>query len=207
VSLLQNLKTKGVVYDQLYRRLYPTTDTPPKFYGTLKIHKQGAPLRPIDSSIESITYNCAKYLAEVISPVIGKNYHHIKNSQQFSDIIKSCTVAEDEELCSYNVSALFTSILVDKAAGGIWWKLQADEMLGERTSLSPWDITELLKFCLNCTYFIYNGEFYRQIYGAAVRSPISPLTCYVYMEDLEERAIEQLPTLPIGGIGMWMIHT
>ena len=174
VSVLKDLKQKGVVSDQLYRRIYPTTETPPKFYGLPKIHKPNHPLRPIVSSIGSITYPCAKYLAEIISPVIGKTKHHIKNSQHFAETIQNYRVEEDEELRSYDVSALFTSVPVDKAADVIQQKLEQDPSLHERTDLSPSDITRLLRFCLNCTYFVFDGEFYRQIHGAAMGSPVSP---------------------------------
>lgn len=52
----------------------------PKFYGLPKIHKKEVPLRPIVSSIGSITYEAAKYLTEVIGPRVGKTEHHVKNS-------------------------------------------------------------------------------------------------------------------------------
>ena len=87
----------------------------PKFYGLPKIHKANMPMRPIVSSIGSITYNCSKHLAELISPLIGKTDHHIKNSLEFSRAIKEQTVDQEEELRSYDVTALFTSVPVDKA--------------------------------------------------------------------------------------------
>lgn len=189
IELLKQLKGKGSLDDSLYRRLYPTTDTPPKFYGLPKIHKQNNPLRPIVSSIGSISYNCAKYIAEILNPIVGKTEHHIKNSQQFADIIKHYRVEDDEELRSYDVSALFTSVPVDNALEIIKNKLANDNTLADRTKLTPEDVTILLEFCLKCTYFVYNDQYYLQVHGAAMGSPVSPIVCNLYMEDLEARAL------------------
>ena len=43
IKLLKDWKQHGKISQQLYWRLYPNADEPPKLYGTSKIHKQGAP--------------------------------------------------------------------------------------------------------------------------------------------------------------------
>ena len=60
----------------------------------------------------------------------------------------------------------------------------------------PQGMCTLLEFCLGCTYFLYDGHFYRQIHGAAMGSPVSMIVCYAMMEDLEERAIATAPHPP-----------
>ena len=56
---------------------------PRKFYGLPKVHKQNTPLRPIVSSMGTITYNCAKLLADILSPLVGNSVHHVANSKDF----------------------------------------------------------------------------------------------------------------------------
>ena len=63
ITLLKKIKTEGGMDKATYRRLYPTGATPPKFYGLPKVHKSGMPLRPIVSSIGSVTYQTAKELS------------------------------------------------------------------------------------------------------------------------------------------------
>ena len=183
----------------MYRQLYPTTEAPPRFYGLPKIHKQNTPLRPIVSSIDSITYNCAKYLAEILAPLAGKTEHHIKNSQHLAETVKTLRVENDEVLHSYDVSALFTSVPVDQALRVISDRLHADTTLCSRTTLSPGSIVRLLDECLNCTYFCYNEQFYLQIHGAAMGSPVSPLICNLYMEHFEQEALSTSSHTP----GWW----
>ena len=60
IGLLKTIKTQGGMNDNLYKRLYPTGANAPKFYGLPKVHKDNIPLRPIVSSVGSVSYETAK---------------------------------------------------------------------------------------------------------------------------------------------------
>ena len=45
---------------------------------------------------------------------------------------------------------------------------------------------ELLTFCVNTTYFMFQGEIFRQENGAAMGSPVSQLVANLYMEWFEQ---------------------
>ena len=135
-----------------------------------------------------ITYACAKYLADVLSPLAGKTEHHVKNSKVITEYVKNLKVDPDEEL-SYDVLALFTSIPVNKATVIIRKRLEEDENLNKRTPLSCNDIITLLEKCLNCTYFLHKDQYYLQVHGAAMGSPVSPIVCNLYMENFEQMAL------------------
>ena len=140
VSALKGLKDRKIITTDLHRNLYPTVDQPPRFYGLPKVHKAGTPLRPIVSSISTITYNCAQYLAKVLSPLVGNTIHHVKNSTEFAAFVRDIKLEDDEEIRSYDVSALFTSVPVDKALDIIKTRLTNDPTLKDRSTLSPEDI-------------------------------------------------------------------
>jgi hypothetical protein len=146
-------------------------------------------MRPIVSSINIITYTCAKHIADIITPVVGNTSRHVKNSDQFSKLVRNFRVEHDQELRSYDVTALFTSVPVNKAVDCIRRKLEADVTLKQRTDMSPADICRVLELCLSCTYFVFDGQFYRQIHGAAMGSTVSMIVCDAQMEDIEEQAI------------------
>ncbi|MCG8430833.1 MAG: hypothetical protein MJA29_06655, partial [Candidatus Omnitrophica bacterium] len=188
-TALRDMKDRKVIDQALHGKLYPTCDQPPRFYGLPKVHKANCPLRPIVSSIGTISYQVARYVADVLSPLVGKTEHHVKNSKAFAEEVRTLHVAPDEELRSYDVSALFTSVPVDKALILIQKKLEEDDTLKDRTPMTPKDVVTLLGLCLNCTYFLYQGQFYQQIHGAAMGSPVSPIVCNLYMEDFEQKAI------------------
>ena len=72
IGLLKTIKTQGGMNDNLYKRLYPTGANAPKFYGLPKVHKDGTPLRPIVSSVGSVSYETAKELSRILKPLVGK---------------------------------------------------------------------------------------------------------------------------------------
>ena len=144
--------------DYLYSQLYPTAENVPKFYGLPKIHKKDAPLRPIVSSIGSVMYNTAKFLAKILRPLVGHNGHHIINSEDFTNKIADLEVSPGQTLVSYDVSALFTSIPINEAIPVVMAKLEDDLGLPDRCPLDVPQLTTLLEMCLSSTYFTYRNK-------------------------------------------------
>ncbi|XP_035659430.1 uncharacterized protein LOC118404460 [Branchiostoma floridae] len=177
-------------------QIYPTGEQSPAFYGLPKIHKKEVPLRPIVSSVGSVTYELSRFLADIIGPLVGKSEHHIKNSADFVNKIKDIRVEEDEIITSYDVCSLFTSIPPKRAVAVVRDFLEPDTTLGERTSLSSKQICDLLELCLGCTYFVYNGQYYQQLHGCAMGSPVSPIVVNLYMERFETEALSTFPDTP-----------
>ena len=89
ISLLKTIKSQGGMNDNLYRRLYPTGASSPKWYGLPKVHKEGMPLSPIVSSVGSVAYETSKELSRILKPLVGRTEHHVKNSKDFIDSIKN----------------------------------------------------------------------------------------------------------------------
>ena len=172
--------------------MYPTVCVPPKFYGLPKIHKPDTPLRPI----VSVTYGVAKELAKILKPLVGKSPHHINSTKDFVKQVKHITLAPGECLTSYDVSALFTSVPVDPALNIIKDILEKDHTLEDRTVMAVSDIILLLEFCLRNTYFSFQDQFYEQVEGAAMGSPVSPIVANPYMEYLEQKALSTASNPP-----------
>ena len=90
-------------------------------------------------------------------------------------------------LSSYDVLALFTLVPVDPVLNIIRDLLDKDQTLKERTVLAVNDILLLLEFCLKNTYFSFQDQFYEQVEGVAMGSPVSPIIINLYMEYLEQK--------------------
>ena len=108
--------------------------------------------------------------------------------------VKHITLAPGECLSSYDVSALFTS--VDPAFNIIKDLLEKDHTLKERTVMEVSDIILQLEFCLKNTYFSFQDQFYEQVEGAAMGSPVRPIVSNIYMEYLEQKDLSTAPTPP-----------
>ena len=46
INILKDIKQTGGLSDLTYKKVYPTSTVPSKFYGLPKIHKVGTPLDP-----------------------------------------------------------------------------------------------------------------------------------------------------------------
>ena len=168
----------------------------PQFYGLLKIHKPGTPLRPIVSSKGSITYGAAKELAHIIKPLVGQLPHHLKNTQHFIQQLQGKNLEPGEVITSFDVKALFTSVSVQPAIQIVKHRLQQDNTLPQRTSMSIPQTTTLLEFCLTHTYLLFQGKYHEQVQGAGMGSPIRPLIANIFMEEFEVKTLSSIPHLP-----------
>ena len=110
---------------------------------------------------------------------------------QFADEKKEVKLEEGECITSYDVTALFTSIPVPSALDIIKKKLEQDAEFHNRTIMPTVTILEMLDFCLNNTYFVFQDTFYEQTKGEAMGSPISPIIANIFMEAFENRASQQ----------------
>ena len=101
-----------------------------------------------------------------------------------------------QKLVSYDVTAHFTSVPVNQALNVIERKLRQYLTLPDRSELNVDHLIQLLEYCLTTTYFVYGGEFYEQVHGAAMGSPVSPIVAKLYMEHFESIDLFTAPRLP-----------
>ena len=63
-----------------------------------------------------------------------------------------------------------------------------------------------IKFVLEANIFSFNGAFYKQVFGTAMGSPISPVIANWVMERLETISLSKVPfQLKFYKKNMWMI--
>ena len=96
-----------------YDKLYPSGSAPPSIYGTPKMHKFSPSdsfpkLRPIVSSIGTFNYNLARFLCDLLSPLVPNDYS-CKDTFSFVSQIKNANLSK-KFLVSYDVTSLFTNI-------------------------------------------------------------------------------------------------
>ena len=111
---LQDLYDWSKLY---YNKLLLTGNSSPapRFYDFPKIHKANCPMHPIVSACGTATYQLATFLTKILQRYTGITPSFVKDSKSFSDHLRSVNISEEEELVSFDVSALFTSIPVPTA--------------------------------------------------------------------------------------------
>ena len=114
---LCKLKQKSFFNKNEYSKLYPSGSAPARIYGTPKMHKFSSSdsfpkLRPIVSSIGTFNYNLARFLCDLLSPLVPNDYS-CKDIFSFVSQIKNANFSR-KFLVSYDVSSLFTNIPLQK---------------------------------------------------------------------------------------------
>ena len=148
------------------------------------------------SSTGTASYNTSQELANILKPLVGWTSHHLKNTKDFIEQIKEVKLLPDETILSYDIKALFTSVPIQPVINIIKNKLENDKDLKLRTSISIEHITNLLEYCLKSTYFVFKGQYYEQLEGAAMGSPLSPIIANLYIEEFEIKALSTAPNPP-----------
>ena len=73
------LFTKNRISQHTYRYLHSTDSIAPRVYRLPKIHTTGFPFRPIVFFINSPLYNLSKFIAVLLTPLVGTNGFTVKN--------------------------------------------------------------------------------------------------------------------------------
>ena len=82
-------------------------------YGLVKVHKDNNHVRPVVSMIDTLEYQLAKFLDEIIKPYIPQTYMP-KSSKQFLDLISNFWFDNNRKLVSFDVSSLFTNVPLEE---------------------------------------------------------------------------------------------
>ena len=97
--------------------MYPPGSAPSRIYGIPKMHKFSSSdsfpkIRPIVSSIGTFYYNLARFLCNLLSPLVPNDYSS-KDTFSFVSQINNANLSR-KVLVSYHVTSLFTNILLQE---------------------------------------------------------------------------------------------
>ena len=142
-------------------------------YGNCKVHKQQVggfpPFWSTLSTLQTPTYNLAKFLILILNP-LTKNQYTVKESVQFAK--KICEQDPTLSMDSLDVDSLLTNIPLDETIDICVNQLfeNTDTVKGFTKS----ELKQLLSLATKESYFIFNGLLYKQIDGVAMGSPLGP---------------------------------
>ena len=140
----------------------------PLYMGSLKYIRLVFLYVQFFSFCTSPTYNLSKFLATLLSPLVGESPSAVRNSRDFVSFVSSLRLDPDEVLVSFDVVSLFIKVPIDLALQVARRRLEADSSLSEHTKLNVDNIMKLLILCLNATYFNFRGVVYQQVFGTAM---------------------------------------
>ena len=186
-TYLKQLKKDKLIDLNLYNSLVNLEPQTPYFFGLPKLHKPGVPLRPIIGATGSCTQKIARFLQKIFQS-LKSNKSSVKNSFDFKNKIQNLKIREEEILVSFDVESLYTNVPVEFTINLINDALLRDNSWKILTDLPLNIIVDLCRLCTSANIFVYNNQFFKQIHGLPMGSPLSGVLADIYMEHFEEMA-------------------
>ncbi|XP_043483513.1 uncharacterized protein LOC122511979 isoform X1 [Leptopilina heterotoma] len=189
-NLLKSFLNKKYFEKNTYKFLNCTNGVAPKFYGLPKLHKNNIPMRPITSFIGNPIYNLSKLIANILKKSLNtENNHYIKDSWDFKNKLNNIFIPPNFTIFSLDVVSMYTNIswtLINNTIKSKWSEIE------KHTNFSQDDFLEALNLCLNSAYCQFQGEFYKQIFGLPMGSPISSSAANIVMEGIEDKILNKI---------------
>ena len=189
-----NKRVKTVLKNNqdLSKQLLTISPSLPYLYRLVKTHKPNNPIRPIISSVGSVTYKLSKWLVKILSPIIGTISNcNIKHNVDLVEKLISINVNFQFKLVSFDVVSLFTKVPVNDLL-----EYLAEVLDNYELPLPTHHVLELIQLCICDSAFTFENKFYVQKFGMAMGNPLSPVLSNLYMEFFETRFLPNI--LPPG---------
>ena len=188
---LRKLKQKNFFNENEYDKLYPSGSAPARIYGTPKMHKFSSSdsfpkLRPIVSSIGTFNYDLARFLCDLLSPVVPDDYS-CNDTFSFVSQIKNANLPK-KFLVSYDVASLLTNIPLQETTD-----IAINLIFNQNPNLNitKKELKNLFLFTASQTHLIFNSKFHNQIDGVAMGSPLAPALANIFVGFYESKWLNE----------------
>ena len=186
VNSLKSLRAGDIISTGIFENVKPTGSNIPRLYGLPKIHKSGVPLRPILDIFNSPYHKLAKWLSNILEPLHQQvTRYSLKDVFEFVKHIRDVNVS-NKQMISFDITSLFTNIPIMETIDFICDSLETHNI---HVGLPKMTIKEMLLRCTMNVQFMFNGNFYRQIDGVAMGSPLGPLFAGMFMAKYENSSL------------------
>ena len=150
--------------------------------------------------VGTYNYKLAKYLVEILSPLTVNNEHMIKDTFDFVNKVAHLNTNVDKYMLSFDIESLFTNIPTIETID-IILKLVYTKNRRYFHGLMRDELKHLLIVCTQQSHFQFNNEFFDQIDGVSMGSPLGPLFANIFMANFEKVHMNELKNL---GINIWL---
>ena len=127
----------------------------------------------------------------MVNPLIPKEFCADDTFSFVQDIRNLST--QDQFMVSYDVTSLFTNIPLDETI-----QLAVDTVFESNPNIkiSKKELKDLFHFATTMSHFLFDGNFYDQIDGVAMGSPLGPVLANLFMAVKEKHWLESCPNPP-----------
>lgn len=191
-TLIKQSLNDKLIDDTTFKFLQPQTTTKtPTLYLLPKIHKPDIPGRPIISGCGGPTVQLSQYADSLLKPLLQNIPSYVHNTTDFLKRIFSLNhnLPTGIILITIDVKSLYTNIPNDEGIKACISMLEDYNHDDSQTE----HITEILSIILNQNYFTFNNEYFLQIHGTAMGTPMAPTYANIFMAVLEKELLLNAP--------------
>ena len=179
-KLINPCMGKGCFTKSKDLKICRTGSKPGILYGQAKVHKpvedNCASFCPILSAIGTPTYDLVKFLIPILEP-LTENEYTVYDSFSFASEVGKFN--SKNLMASLDVQSLFTNIPLEDTIDNIVNDLFLTT--DKAHNFERKKITRLLTFAAYESFFIFDGEYYTQIDGVAMRSLLGPTVANIFL--------------------------
>ena len=146
-------------------------------------------LSPIIWNLSTATYQLARYLTKILSPLSPSQYA-VESSNKFVNFIKQQVIPSSCKLVSFNVKSLFTNVPLDRTIDIILKRIYDKHEI--TTNIGRKEMKDLITHCTKNTLFTFNNDIYQQRDGVAMGSPLGSVLAGIIMVELENSIVPKL---------------
>ena len=161
-----------------------------------KAHKVGTPLRPIIAGLKHPTVKISKFLDNLLRPLfdtmsvattVTSGFELLKRLNEWA----TRKLKKETLLCTMDVVDLYT--MIPQTEGVLSLKKMLDFLkIKQVGGLKVESIIRLSRFVMQNNYFSYQSQFYHQIRGGAMGSPLTLTVANCYMFFFERDIVRQI---------------
>lgn len=202
-AILRGLKRRKLISEFHYGLAIKQTNVMPKFYALPKLHKlkitndrwetdNGIPMRPIVSCSGALNYTLTECITKILEEFFPKSEHNITNSVEFVQEIRKVILKEGQEIFSFDIVAMFTSLPHKRIIKIIE---------GKKTEIvKKYDfefIMSAVRYIIEKGgVFSVNNVIYQQSKGVGMGTCISPFFARIIYEDILKHTAEKIKFNP-----------
>ncbi|CAF1393904.1 unnamed protein product, partial [Rotaria magnacalcarata] len=198
IQLLNTLRGKDLIRKWQYEQMMPdrTTCELAHLYFNTKTHKDGIPVRPIESTIHAATTKISKFLDKILRPVFddkckdtiiidGASLITELSKYNKKDLLKSTTL-----FCTFDIRNLYTMLPQEQTLDILMTFLHVHGYRKVK-GISIDTIKKLASIVLKDNVFAYGKKIYKQTTGGAMDSSLTLTLANIFMAKWQKNIVEE----------------
>ncbi|CAF4358858.1 unnamed protein product, partial [Rotaria magnacalcarata] len=198
IQLLNTLRGKDLIRKWQYEQMMPdrTTCKLAHLYFNPKTHKDGIPVRPIQSTIHASATKISKFLDKILRPIFdaksndttiidGASLITELSKYNKKDLLKSTTL-----FCTFDIRNLYTILPQEETLDTLMAFLHAHGYRKVK-GISIDTIKRLASIILQDNVFAYGKKIYKQTTGGAMGSSLTLTLANIFMSNWQKNIVEE----------------